>query len=148
MNQNTLIKELENYKYDFQYYLEKSKEIDKLKNEIQKSYERLQDMMAKKLDTGDLTKQLQLIIDKQSKEEDFLLSILSKKQEIERRISSLDQPYKNIFFMKYINLNTFDEIALKMNYSTKRIYQLHKKGLNIYCERYLNEQNVPEISKS
>ena len=148
MEQSELIKDLESYKYDFQYYQEKSREIEKLKKEIQKSYERLQDMKKKKIDATELNSQLQQIIDKQSKEENFLLSILSKKQDIENRISLLDQPYKNIFFMKYINLNTFDEIALKMNYSTKRIYQLHKKGLAIYCELYSKDQNVPEISKS
>ena len=148
MEQKQIIKELENYKYDFQYYQEKSKEIEKLKLEIQKSYERIQDMMQNKIDTTELNIQLQQIINKQSKEEDFLLSILNKKQEIENRIASLDQPYKNIFFMKYINLNTFDEIALKMNYSTKRIYQLHKKGLRIYCELYSKQEIVPEISKS
>lgn len=148
MNKNLLIKELENYKYDFQYYQEKSKEIEKLKNAINKSYDRLNDMKLNKIDTTDLNKQIQQIIDKQTSEENFLLTILEKKQQIEERISSLDQPYKNIFFMKYINLNTFDEIALKMNYSTKRIYQLHKKGLAIYCELYSKKEDVPEISKS
>lgn len=148
MNKNLLIKELENYKYDFQYYQEKSKEIEKLKNAIKKSYDRLNDMKLNKIDTTNLNKQIQQIIDKQTREENFLLTILEKKQQIEERISSLDQPYKNIFFMKYINLNTFDEIALKMNYSTKRIYQLHKKGLSIYCELYSKKEDVPEISKS
>ena len=145
---NNFKKDLENYKYDFQYYQEKSREIDRLKKEIQKSYERLMEMMNNKIDITDLNCKLQQIIDKQSEEENFLLSILNKKQTIEKRIDSLEQPYKNILFMKYINLNTFDEIALKMNYSTKRIYQLHKKGLSIYCELYSKKEDVPEISKS
>ena len=146
MEKEDAIKELESYKYDFQYYQEKSNEIEKLKNEIKKSYERLNEMMQNKIENSELECQLQKIIDKQSKEEDFLLSILNKKQEIEKRISLLDQPYKNIFFMKYINLNTFDEIALKMNYSTKRIYQLHKIGLSIYCNLFSEKESVPEIS--
>ena len=33
-------------------------------------------------------------------------------------------------------MKTFDEIGEKMNYSTKRIYQLHQKALEIYCERF------------
>ena len=105
------------------------------------------EMKANKIDTSDLNIQIQKILDKQTSEEEFLLAIITKKQEIENRISRLEQPYRNIFFLKYINMNTYDEIAFKMNYSSKRIYQLHKKGLEIYCSLY-NSESVPEISKS
>ena len=145
MNKNSLIKELENYKYDFLYFQEKSKEIEKLKQETQKSYARLMEMKNNQMDTKNLNAHLQFILDKQTKEEETLLSILSKKQEIENRIAKLDQPYRNIFFFKYINMNTFDEIAYKMNYSSKRIYQLHKKGLEIYCEEP-EQSSLPQNS--
>jgi len=144
---NVIIQELENYKYEFQYFQEKSKEIERLKKEIQKSYNRLNELKENKIDTTELNNQIQIIADKQSKEENALLSILSKKQEIEKRLERLPQPYKNIFFLKYISLNTIDEIALKMNYSSKRIYQLHKKGVGIYCAMYEFE-SIPQISKS
>ena len=144
---NIVIKELEDYKYEFQYFQEKSKEIERLKKEIQKSYNRLNELKESKIDTSELNKQIQIIADKQSKEENALLTILSKKQEIEKRLENLPQPYKNILFLKYISLNTIDEIALKMNYSSKRIYQLHKKGISIYCAMY-NSETIPQISKS
>lgn len=131
-----LIKELEDYKYEYQYFIEKSKEIEKLKQEIQKSFARLKELKQTDFDVNDLNAQIKIILDKQSKEENALLSILAQKQKIEKNIENLPQPYKNIFFLKYISLKTFDEIALKMNYSTKRIYQLHKKGIEIYCDNY------------
>ena len=131
-----LIKELEDYKYEYQYFIEKSKEIEKLKQEIQKSFARLRELKQTDFDVNDLNAQIKIILDKQSKEENALLSILAQKQKIEKNIENLPQPYKNIFFLKYISLKTFDEIALKMNYSTKRIYQLHKKGIEIYCDNY------------
>lgn len=131
-----LIKELEDYKYEYQYFIEKSKEIEKLKQEIQKSFTRLRELKQTDFDVNDLNAQIKIILDKQSKEENALLSILAQKQKIEKNIENLPQPYKNIFFLKYISLKTFDEIALKMNYSTKRIYQLHKKGIEIYCDNY------------
>ncbi len=147
MRKSEIITELESYKYEYQYFQEKSKEIEKLKKEIQKSYDRLSQMKENKIDTFELNKQIEKIIEKQSREEDALLIIISKKQEIENKINRLPQPYKNILFLKYINLNTFDEIALKMNYSTKRIYQLHKIALQIYCDNSGNER-LAQISKS
>ncbi len=147
MRKSEIITELESYKYEYQYFQEKSKEIEKLKKEIQKSYDRLSQMKENKIDTFELNKQIERIIEKQTREEDALLIIISKKQEIENKINRLPQPYKNILFLKYINLNTFDEIALKMNYSTKRIYQLHKIALQIYCDNSGNER-LAQISKS
>ena len=48
------------------------------------------------------------------------------------------QPYRVIFYLKYISLLTFDQIADKLNYSTKRIYQLHNEGLDIIIKK-INE---------
>lgn len=147
MNYNKYLKELENYKYDYQYFLEKSKDIEKFKIEIEKSLQRLNELKNNKIETSNLNKQIQIILEKQSNEENALLKILSKKQQIEKLIDSLGQPYKNIFFLKYISGKTFDEIAYKMNYSTKRIYQLHKEGIDIYISK-IESSNVPEISKT
>ena len=47
---------------------------------------------------------------------------------------SLEQPYRNILFYRYIKFMTFDEIALKMNYSTPRIYQLHDHAIELILE--------------
>lgn len=132
------LRDLEDYKYDVQFFVEKSKEIDKLKKEIEKMHHRLEDLKNESYDTSRLQDQLISIFNKQSLEEDILLGVLFKKQIIEKQIGDLPQPYKNIFFLKYIGMHTFDEIALKMNYSTKRIYQLHKKGTEIYCEQQKN----------
>lgn len=139
---NKAIQELENYKYEYQYLQEKSKEIERLKNEINKACTRIDELKKYKMDTTDLSHQIQRIVDKQSNEENALLAILEKKQSIEKRLDNLPQPYKNILFLKYINLNTFDEIAFKMNYSTKRIYQLHKKGISLYCS-LCDEEIIP-----
>lgn len=131
---NKKIKELESFKYDMQFFKEKSKDIEKLKNEIEKSYARLVEMQNKNINTNELNNQIQKIIEKQTQEENLLLNFIIKKQKIEKNLEEMPQPYKNIFFLRYISDNTFDQIALKMNYSTKRIYQLHKEGLKIYLE--------------
>ncbi len=130
------IKDLKNYKYDYQYYREKFKDVENLKQDVSLSLSRLNDMKIKKYDTTELDSKIKKLLEKQSLEEDALIKIMTKKQEIENRIENMPQPYKNILFLKYIRDNTFDEIASKMSYSNKRIYQLHKEALDIYLEQF------------
>lgn len=130
--ENSLVVDLESYKFDYQYFLEKSDDLKALKKKIENLFVQLNDMRIKKQDTKEINEKLQIIIKQQDVEQKKLLKLLSKKQKIEKRIEKLTQPYRNVFFLRYIRGNSFDEIAAKMNYSTKRIYQLHKEGLDIY----------------
>ncbi|MBQ3213964.1 MAG: sigma-70 family RNA polymerase sigma factor [Clostridia bacterium] len=130
--ENSLVIDLESYKFDYQYFLEKSDDLKVLKKKIENLFVQLNDMRIKKQDTKEINEKLQIIIKQQDVEQKKLLKLLSKKQKIEKRIEKLPQPYRNVFFLRYIRGNSFDEIAAKMNYSTKRIYQLHKEGLDIY----------------
>ena len=56
--------------------------------------------------------------------------IVKKKKYIETLFQKLIQPYQILMYLRYISFLTFDEIADRMNYSTKRIYQLHTEALN------------------
>ena len=108
-----LLKEiLEGYWYDNQYLKEKAKEVEKMNSYIKEG------------------NQSDILISTKKYEESQMLSIIEKKKNIESLIQSLSQPYKTIMYMKYISFMTFDEIASKMNYSTKRIYQLHSEGFS------------------
>ena len=49
---------------------------------------------------------------------------------MEDLIQLLEQPFKTIIYMRYIDNLTMDQIADKLDYSTARIYQLHNIGLN------------------
>lgn len=119
---NSLVVDLESYKFDYQYFLEKSDDLKALKKKIENLFVQLNDMRIKKQDTKEINEKLQIIIKQQDVEQKKLLKLLSKKQKIEKRIEKLPQPYRNVFFLRYIRGNSFDEIAAKMNYSTKRIY--------------------------
>ena len=73
--------------------------------------------------------------------------IFKKKNYIEHIIQRLSQPYKTIMFMKYISFMSFDQIADKMHYSTKRIYQLHSEGLaQMTSLSEKEEQGLAQIS--
>ncbi len=47
MNTNSIIEELESYIYDHQYYLEKKKDVETLKVELDKLIRKIHDMKAK-----------------------------------------------------------------------------------------------------
>lgn len=57
---------------------------------------------------------------------------------VESIINNLEQPSKNVLYYKYIKHLQNTNIALKMNYSEPRIYQLVNKALNEFNELYSN----------
>lgn len=111
MKREELKKILEEYWYDNQYLNEKAKEINKMEKILNNE------------------KDSKFLLNTKQYEEDQMLKIIEKKKYIESLIQNLSQPYRTIMYMKYISFLTFDQIAGKMNYSTKRIYQLHSEGL-------------------
>lgn len=116
---------LEEYWYDNQYLKEKAKEVNNM-----------EDLLKSEKDS-------KFYANAKQYEESQMSKIIEKKKYIENLIQDLSQPYRTIMYMKYISFLTFDQIAGKMNYSTKRIYQLHSEGLNkLLSVASLNSANV------
>lgn len=103
---------LEEYWYDNQYLKEKAKEVEIIDNLIR---------------TG---KASEFIANSKQYEVSEMSKIIEKKKYIEGLFQSLNQPYRTLMYMKYISFLTFDQIADRMNYSTKRIYQLHGEAIS------------------
>lgn len=74
-------------------------------------------------------------------EEDQIKRIFDKKYKIENLFQQLKQPHRTIMYMKYISFLTFDQIAVRMNYSTKRIYQLHNDAMESLLT-IINDKNI------
>ncbi len=106
----------EDYWYDNQYLKEKSKEIMTTNNYLAN------------------TDAKNFFDDSINYEKQQIALILHKKQHIESLIQTLNQPYKTLMYLKYITFLTFDQIADRMSYSTKRIYQLHNEAINKILE--------------
>ena len=107
------LKELfESYWYDNQYLKEKFKEVESLNK-----------LSMNQSDSA-------FLVDTKENEQLEIKKILEKKKYIETLIQKLPQPYRTILYMRYISFFTFDQIADKIHYSTKRIYQLHSDALN------------------
>ena len=113
MLKNELKTLLEDYWYDNQYLKEKAKEVESMNNLIRSG------------------KGSDFIVSTKQYEESEMSKIIEKKKYIEGLFQNLNQPYRTIMYMKYITFLTFDQIADRMNYSTKRIYQLHSEAFSI-----------------
>lgn len=103
---------LEEYWFDNQYLKEKEKEVESINKIIHSN------------------KATNYILDTKKYEEAEMSKLLEKKKHIEGLFQNLQQPYRTIMYMKYISFLSFDQIADRMNYSTKRIYQLHSEAIN------------------
>ena len=112
MERETLKSLFEEYWFDNQYLKEKVKEVETVNKLL--------------LTERDST----LLLNTKKYEEAEMSKIIEKKKYIESLIQELSQPFRTIMYMKYITFLTFDQIADRMNYSTKRIYQLHTEALN------------------
>lgn len=112
MDRTTLKAQLDEYIFDYQYLKAKISELERYDKLIINS-----------------TSKTPLEENKRY-EEEKMLKFMEKKRNIESTIDLLEQPYKTIMYLKYICFSTFDQIADKMNYSTKRIYQLHSLALD------------------
>jgi len=61
---------------------------------------------------------------------------ITKTKNIAAAIDALDQPYSKILFLKYISGYTMEEVALAINYSIKRTYQLHEIAVPLFAKRF------------
>lgn len=112
MDKKQIIKYLESFKYDFQYYQEKAKEINFVETQIRTA------------------NNSEFLLETKKYEESQIAKFINKKKDIEMLLQKTSQPYQTLLYLKYISFLTFDQIADRMNYSTKRIYQLHSEALN------------------
>ncbi len=128
MNKNEIKKLLEDYKFNQEYLEEK---VNELKNlfENEKIYSKI--FNNKPFSEDKIFKNF--IKEKQS-EIELIKEIKHNNLMVMNLINNLDQPHKNILYFKYIKSLTFDEIALKMCYSTPRIYQLHSTALDLISQ--------------
>lgn len=129
-----LLKELKSYWFDTKYYNEIMADSEVVVKDIQNLETSLRDKEIKGYDTTITKLKIKNLNEKKVSLESLLKSIKNETKKVEIMIDNIPQPYKNVLFFKYIKNLSFDEIAYKMNYSSKRIYQLHKIGVDLYIE--------------
>ena len=65
--------------------------------------------------------------------------MVSLKREIDERINSLpDERFRVVLTLRYLQGLCFEEIAEKMHYTARNVYNLHRAALNAFEQRYLH----------
>jgi DNA-directed RNA polymerase specialized sigma subunit len=146
MNTKECKKMLSNYRYNLITIQEKQKHLEDLKSLILKISERQKHINDLK-DNEESKLQLDKILNKQIKAEQELLNEVTKQNKIENVINTLSQPGKTILLFRYISCMTFDEIALKLHYSSKRIYQLHSVAIEEFTKNYNTHYPSPNLEE-
>ena len=121
---------LESYTLDKQYYNDLMLDIEELQNK----YSRL----STKFGSIDI---LKAQINRLSNLSDATLKNIEK---VESVINSLNQPSKDILYYKYIKSIQNHKIALRLNYSVPRIYQLTNIALKEFAIEYLEQEKAPK----
>ncbi len=120
--------QLDLYKHERQFCKEQNEQLELLKKELIILTERAGNYSSsdsKKIIRSDIAN-LKRFINEKQKKIDKAKNFMAR---IESKIYSLSQPSKNVLYYRYIEAMQYEAIAHKLNYSTQRIYQLHKSAL-------------------
>lgn len=135
MNNRTINKMLESYKYEYFLIQEKMKELESNISKLQKN---IVSTISTNKDEQSLN--FRNVIESYLEEENKLLyKSFEKKLYVEKIIDALPQPYKTVMHLRYISFLSIKEVAGKMNYSTQRIYQLINEAFEVLGEQNSNE---------
>ena len=90
--------------------------------------------------TGDkLAKIIADIDDLERQYADTIQDLVEKVKKITRKIESMEnEQYKQILFNRYVESETWEKIAVDMNYSFRHILRLHGEALKAYEKMSLN----------
>lgn len=129
-----------NAKEELQICLHEIKYRNIINIELEKLFVEMLDLQDKNLIFTSRYKKLNELIEKNEK---LIEASEIKVNKIKNKISQMKQPYKNILLLRYINGKSYEDIAIESNYSIARIFQLHRKALNFYDQKYfINENNL------
>ena len=71
------------------------------------------------------------IVDAERETDREVRKLIQTQREIETAINRVPEPYSTLLYGRYINLCTWERLAVQMNYSSKQIRRLH--GYALVC---------------
>lgn len=131
-----VINYLKKMKFDFLYVEEMRKFMEIEDKSVAQIYQRLSKFDEENLEIDGMDKKFKSILDQVVNVEKRLLKALEKRQMALEKIDAMEQPYRNVLYLRYICSKRFDEIAEQMGYSTKRIYQFHEMAVESFAQRF------------
>ncbi len=110
--------------------------------ELEKLFVEMLDLQDKNLVSTSRYKKLNELIEKNEK---LIEESEMKVSKTKDKINEIKQPYKNILLLRYINGKSYEDIALESNYSTPRIFQLHREAISLYNQKYFSNENDSKL---
>ena len=65
---------------------------------------------------------------------DGIIAMCEAQQRIVKKIEMLDEPYATVLTRRYVHMETFEKIAVMMNYTYGYVKQLLGRGIRKYAE--------------
>ena len=65
---------------------------------------------------------------------DGIIAMYEAQQRIVKKIERLDEPYATVLTRRYVHMETFEKIAVMMNYTYGYVKQLLGRGIRKYAE--------------
>ncbi len=133
MNKCELKRLLGSYKYEHNYFIEKSDELELIKENYIKAIKKLKEINENKNNLLDesIAKYTLDIFERENE----LAKLNQHLKDIEMLVDEVLTPARNALYYKYIVGLKVEDIAFKMHFSTQRIYQLISDGLNEIVEK-------------
>lgn len=82
-----------------------------------------------------LDKAVAALVDAQEQTAAEITQLCKLETEIACTIDAAQEPYRTLLYERYINGKTWEQIAVAMNYSYRRVLQLHGSALLAVTER-------------
>ena len=130
-------KELFEYQQNTIFLEEKDCDMLELRTRLEKTTKRLSAEPKGKGENKDkdiLAESVDKLEEIYKEHDENFIKLLLKKFVIDDKIESMEQPFKNILYMKYARNKSLGEISDKINYSYKYVCELHGRALQEYAK--------------
>ena len=135
-------KELGAYLQEKALLKEKENALDELITRATKITTELSDMPKGTSEIQDrMAEYASMIADMKNEKYSQIIKMYKTKKEIEDKIDTLEQPYKNILYFKYIKGLNLTQVANEINYEYEYTKRLHGTALIKY-------QNTPKVTET
>ncbi len=129
-------KELREYRDNIGFIREQQEDIEETRELLEKTTTRLSPTKtnSSSMSTDKFSDGLDRIARIEKDKNEKLAELLTKKFVIDEKIKQLEYPYRDILFMRYARGKSWRTIANELNYTERRVLQLHGKALQKYAE--------------
>lgn len=129
-------KELNEYRENIKYVQEKQEDVEEIRNTLVNTTTKLSPTKTSNgsMSTDKFSDGLDRIEEIEKDKNKKLAELLTKKFVIDEKIDKLQYPHRDILFMRYARRKSWRDIATELDYTDRRVHQIHSEALLKYSE--------------